>query len=289
MTTINTIVGPIEVGIRPRQYSPNDLEAFQQVELLLRNAGMDVDHEHASENAKPITDYFEKNRQIAISVQTIVDFVNANPTLFKFRTPAQRRFDAVVATEGSDRGQQILNYLAGQRTLVNSGDELYQNGAELLQELHGRPINSETVGHAIGRISAPSSRFDTRRRGQLHFASEPARKLSQAAQQDDPNRKPGQLFSRSEVNKTHADYLRERNQASQSDEPTPEMQLSKEEATWRKLTNDLLGFGTHSQQAQIKALVTGRRTQGASWRQTFEATEKLVNTFKRAVIVRYAG
>jgi hypothetical protein len=272
-----------------RQYSLTDLAAFQQVEPLLRNAGMDVDHEHAAANAKPITDYFEKNRNIAISVQTIVDFVNANPTLFKFRTPAQRRFDVVVANEGVERGQQMLDYLARQKQLVNSGDLLCENAAELLQELHGRAIDSQTVLAAIGRISAPSSKFDTRRRGQLHFVQASTHKLSHAAQQDDPNRKFGQFLDPSTVNKTPADYLRERNLASQANEQTPEVQLSKEEASWRQLTNDLLRFGTHSQQAQIKALVDGHKAQGVSWRQTFEASEKLVNTFKRAAMVRYAG
>lgn len=282
---INTIVGPVEIGVLPREYSQNDLEAFRQVESLLRNAGMDVDHEYATANSKPITDYFEKNRQIAISVQSIVDFVNANPTLFKFRTPAQRRFDQAVATEGSERGQQMLEYLAGQRSLINTGDQLFENAAELLQELHARPINSESVLQAIGRISAPSSRFDTRRRGQLHFAQAPARKLSPAAQQDDPDRKFGQFLDPSTVNKTPADYLRERAQVSQPDQPTPEVQLSAEESKWRALCNDLCNYGTHGQQVQIRKLMNDSRTEGKSFRETYGLCELLVNQFKRRMVV----
>ena len=271
--TMNTIVGPVQIGVPTREYSSTDLAAFQQVEPLLRNAGMDVDHEYAVANAKPITDYFENNRNTAISVQSIVDFVYAKPKLFKIRTPAQRRFDAVVATEGVLRGQQMLDYLAGQRSLINSGDQLFENAAELLQELHGRPITPESVHAAIGRISAPTSRFDTRRRGQLHFAHGPARKLSQAAQQDDPNRKHGvfiEKFSNGPASLHH-------NHAHDT-EDTPTTPATITGAAQSEALS--IRGNTHSQTVMLqKIFVTKLGTTDVDWNATLEARRRMQQEF----------
>jgi len=280
MTTIQTSVGPVQVGPAPRQYSQEDLAQMDQAEQQLRAAGMDfTTAENATKNANLIGDYFQANPHLRVTVESIIHFVNGNNTSFLWRSPAQQRFDRVVAVQGAERGQQILGYLAKQTQLVNTGEELYDNAAELLEELHGRPIDSPNILNAIGRISAPTSRFDTRTRRQLHFVPQPKQEhYGRHSASDDPNRKPGQFIT--DANKTPAQYKAEI-LASQA-QPSQDGDSAATISTAAQREAESLQGATHAETTQIRRVMVFKPgTTETDWPSTLNARKNLQAALNR--------
>jgi hypothetical protein len=270
---ISTIIGDVEVGLPPRQYSEADYQQLTDAETQLKAAGMDFTTvDGVTKNSNLVSDYLQANRNVPVTVSNIILFVNANNTSFVWRTPAQQQFDRVIATEGRDRAQQMLDYLAGQRQLVNSGEELHLNAAELLQELHGREINKDSIQQAIGRISAPTSRFDTRHRNQLHFNPNPRKVNPRQHQDDNPNRKTGQFIEG--ANKTPADYAREREEALAKNRPSHPESLAKIEARAKTEAESLRG-NTHSQDTQLARVFVSKPNGEIDWCATAAARKRM--------------
>jgi len=274
MTTIQTSVGPVQVGPAPRHYSQEDLAQMDQAEQQLRAAGMDFTTvENATKNANLIGDHFQANPHLLVTVESIIRFVNGNNTSFLWRSPAQQRFDRVVAVQGAERGEQIRHYLAKQNQLVNTGEELYDNAAELLEELHGRPVDSANILNAIGRISAPTSRFDTRTRRQLHFVPQPKKQhYGHHSASDDANRKPGQFVT--DANKTVHQYKAEI-LASQA-QPSQDGDSAATISTAAQREAESLQGAYHSETAMIQRVMVFRPgTTETDWVKTLSARKNM--------------
>jgi hypothetical protein len=166
--------------------------------------------------------------------------------------------------------------------LANTGDEFFHNATELLLELRGHDITPTAIQAAIGRIGAPSSRFDTRRRRPLHFVQASMRQLSPAAQQDDPNRKPGQFIQG--ANKTPADYAREREAALAKNRPTQPEPVRVIEARAKAEAESLRG-NSHSQDAQLGRIFVNKPGGGIDWPGTLAARKAMQARFSNRSIL----
>src|SRR6266853_1248029 len=112
-----------------REFTESEAQQIYEAEKGLRDAGLDVDHEHAEQNANLILNYFQQNPHVSVTVASIYTFVEVNKTQFKWLSPAQREYDKVAA-ENPQAAQQLADWLAKQGkpgTLVNSGEEFFLN------------------------------------------------------------------------------------------------------------------------------------------------------------------
>jgi hypothetical protein len=284
MNTISTILGPQEIGSAPRRYSQQDLAQLEQAEQQLTAAGMDFTAtESAIKNSNLIGDYFEKNRNVAVTVATVIHFVNVNNKDFVWRTPAQREFDNAAATVGKDKAEQITNWLAKQGrpgTLANTGDQFFENAALLLTEIGaGRAVTPETIYQAEGRLNSKPGKT-------LSYVPMPRRAHYGRHTADDlPGRKPGQMFAASEVNKTRSQYHQE-TQAYQNSLNPQARDASVIESEARRAAESLRG-NTHGETEMIQRVVVCKPgTSETDWEKTLGARRNLQSIINKNRQVR---
>ena len=269
-----------------RVFTEQEISEIQAAEAGLRDRGLDVDHEHATHNANLIMEYFEKNPSLPATVQNIYAFIESRKTDFVWRTAAQRAYDR-IAKENPQAAQRLADWLATQGrsgTLVNTGEQGFENAANLLQELRGREINPTTIQQAIVRIGTPTSRFSTRKRPPLHYVPQPRRTevVSRAAKSDDGSPFLGELVRQADGtfrSKTPAEQRRDLEAADSAKSSQAETRtLDASEQAWKNLADNLLHDGTHSQQERVRAVYD--REQGSGWRKVYEACQREINLTK---------
>jgi hypothetical protein len=264
-----------------RVFTEKEISEIQAAEAVLRDSGLDVDHEHANHNANIIMDYFEKNPQMPVTVQSIRAVVDSQKTSFVWRTPAQREYDKIAA-ENPTAAAQLANWFATQGrpgTLENTGDFYFQNSSNLLQELRGREVTTETIAAAIGRIGAPASRFDTRKRPPLHYLPE-SRPMDPRQKQDD-----GIPFLGRDVNEPRWKRIqREREEREARDAASRPSASSVASVAVReaKQKADSLTGATHSETDQLKRIyVTTPGTSEINWPDTLAARLQMQKQFDK--------
>src|SRR5258706_5678613 len=146
-------------------------------------------------NSAFVLDYFTKTWGEDITEANLAQaFPQLRPHL-KFHSKAEIELGKAATSFDDINRKKFLEWFEQQTFLVTEGEQGFQNAANILEELKGREVSKETIAAAIGRIEAPSSRYDTRVRRPLHYV-QTQRQMSPAAQADDPNRKPGEFISK---------------------------------------------------------------------------------------------
>jgi len=79
--------------------------------------------------------------------------------------------------------------------------------------------------------------------------------------------------------------MAEKRAAEEAAKPDAQQALTKEEAQWKAMAEDLLRYGSHANQAAIKRVYDQEIATNSSWRRVFEAVNKVVNDFKRRAAV----
>jgi hypothetical protein len=277
-----------------RVFTEQEISEIQAAEAGLRDSGLDVDHEYATHNANLIMEYFEKNPSLPATVQNIYAFIESRKTDFVWRTAAQREYDR-IAKQNPQAAQQLADWLATQGrsgTLVNTGEQGFENAANLLQELRGREINPTTIQQAITRIGTPTSRFSTRKRPPLHYVPQPRRTepVSRAAKEDNGEPFLGRDLVKqadgSYRSKTPAEQRRDMEAAEKAKSQSQTPHLDASERAWKSMADGLLRDGTHSQQARVKAVYDRELYEGSGWRKIYEACKREVNLSKSRSFVR---
>lgn len=255
-----------------REFTQEEIQAITESEAVLRDAGFDVDHEHASANANVILAYFQKNPSVPVTTSAIYALVNANKDRFVWRTPAQREYDK-IARENPTAAAQLSAWLETQGRpgqLVNDGsDQAFENSSLLLVELRGREINSQRIHEATGRIAYKPGR-------QLHYIPTP-RAVDPRSHADD-----GGPFLGRNVNLTPADHKRLAREAAEKANPqsTPTKPTGPVDA-WEDLCNQLLRFGSHSAQANMRELLERGIQQRKSFREIYAEMNALKKSYER--------
>jgi hypothetical protein len=261
-----------------RTYSSQELEQVNKAEQMLHAKGLD----EGSERIADLLDgYFQTNRAVPVTVEAIVKLVEAQPGL-KWLSPAELEYRRIAAVNPA-AAEQLADWLAKQGgrpgALIHTGDQGFQNSANILAELRGREINAKTILEAIGRIGAPSSRFDTRKRPPLHYLPTP-RPVDPRQHRDDGNdggRKTNEPYWK------RVQREREEREAAEAKSGVTASTVVRE----AQRTAEELRGNTHSESEQLHRLfVTTSGTSEIDWVQTLAARLNLQKSLNKAQEVR---
>jgi hypothetical protein len=256
-----------------RNYSSKEIEQVNKAEEILRAKGLD----EGTERIVDLLDgYFQTNRAVPVAVEAIVKLVEAQPGL-KWLSAAELEYRRIAA-ENPAAAQQLADWLAKQGkpgTLVNTGEQFFVNMSLLLIELRGRPVDSQRIHEAMGRISFKPGR-------QLHFLPEP-RKKDPRQHQDD-----GTGFLGKHVNEPRWKRVqreREEREAAEAKSGSTASAQSRAAAEAKEKSQQLRG-NTHSESEQIARLFVTTSTNEIDWVQTLAARLNLQKSLNRAQEVR---
>lgn len=256
-----------------RNYSSKEIEQVNKAEEILHAKGLD----EGSERIVDLLDgHFQNNRVVPVTVEAIVKLVEAQPGL-KWLNPVELDYRRIAA-ENTAAAQQLADWLAKQGkpgTLVNTGEQFFANMSLLLIELRGRPVDSQRIHEAMGRISFRPGR-------QLHFVPEPRKQDPRQHQAD------GTGFLGTSVNEPRWKRVQrereEREAADRAKQPGAAQSVTVREAQRR--AEGLTG-STHSETEQLQKLfVTIPGTSEIDWPSTEAARLNLQKSLNKAQEVR---
>src|SRR5882762_3084587 len=166
---MTTSIQEIYESNKVRQYTQADAEQLAEARKELVSARLDLDGAGYQKNRDLIDEFFQKNRNLQVTVANIYKAVEQRKSEFVWFSPAQFEYNKVAA-ENPTATQKLVDWLAASQgkpgTLVNDGNAAYENLTMLLIELRGRPVDSQRIHEVIGRISFKPGR-------QLHYLPEP--------------------------------------------------------------------------------------------------------------------
>ncbi len=246
------------------------------------------------QNADFILNYFVNVWKQDITEQNLnTAWEHIRPHL-KIYTPAQAEYFKAANRE-TDRANQLVNWLATHGgkpgTLVNTGDQYFENLSLLLGTLQGYEISTPRIQDAENRIANRAGR-------KLHYVPTPRREMgtiTEAARNDDgtPFVTSGLTLQRDgTLGKSPADYAREARARSERDAEAANQQRTGASAQSRtaaeaKSKAEGLRGNTHSEDAQIgRIFVTTPGTSDINWPATLDARLALQKSLNRAQEVR---
>lgn len=243
------------------------------------------------ENANLVRDYFTKTWNEVITEETLTRALPALRPHLKFKSAARVEFEKAASAE-SDRASQLDQWLQAHGgkpgTLVNSlySDETYENMALLLGTLGGYEISTPRISDAINRIQNRPGR-------KLHYIEAPRKtEPTSRAAKDSPGTdstnwlgdmvKTPEGYRSKTVHEQRRDRDREAAEAAKSQPQTSALDTS--EQAWKRMADDLLQDGTHSQQARVRAVYDAE--QGNGWRRVYEACKREAGLYRNSRSIR---
>src|SRR5467141_2056140 len=278
------------VDLTPRQYSTQDDQQFAQAGKLLRDNRLDLfTADGAKRSLELMDEWFQAHRSVPVSVESIFRAVEERKQDFTWLTPAQHAWYS-AAEANPQLANDLATYVAGTSgrpgSFIKDGDPLFENLLGLFKELQSRrePVSAQSIAHAENRIAnrpGPKLKYVAAER-----RTTPVSPAAKEMSDYDPKQQVSALFGDMVKNadgswrsKTFAEQRADREAAEAAAQPTEREQLSADEAYWKSKAESALSFGTHGQQEAIRQVFN--QTSG-SWRQRFEAVNKVVNMYKRS-------
>ena len=193
----------------------------------------DIVHDGSADdqaNSELLLNYFCNTWPNVISEKTLTQAFAALKPLLRFKSVARLEAEK-AARENSTISQKFADWFDNQSVIVREGEDGYLNFAQLLRELRGREVTTDTIFQAMGRISYRPGR-------QLVY-------ITKRKQLDDPNYKPGRFIEPSEPLWKQDRDRREREAAEKNQASKP--QLSADELRWKQMADEKLGcYRCHS-------------------------------------------
>lgn len=238
------------------------------------------------DNSNLIVDYFTKTWGEDITEANLAQaFPQLKPHL-KFLSESEIELRKTAAVSDPTLTTRFAEWFEKQTFIVKDGEFGFENANNLLQELRGRDTAGKDfntlVLQAIGRIEAPTSRFDTRVRRPLHYV-QTQRHMSPAAQADDPDRKPGEFISKQGMKRFAdgswgKDYAAERAAAAAKNNPTATDSEKLREAQARQDAENIRGNSRYQDSLLSKTFVTKPGTSDIDWTATAAARRVLLRS-----------
>lgn len=138
-----------------REFTQQELTAFQQALDALGKNGLDIDYEGSGRNADLLMKYFE---QTSVTVAAIYQVVEQHKNEFAWLSPARQTWNKEsVPLSPADR-DRILNYVRSSKNLKSDGDNLFVNAIALVQWLvsHGYSAASANLDVTLSQVAAQS-------------------------------------------------------------------------------------------------------------------------------------
>jgi len=256
-----------------REYTGRDVEQVNRAEQELRARGLDESNERVVEL---VDHYFQTNRGVSVMAEAIVKLVEAQPG-FKWLSQAELEYRK-IASENPAAAEQIANWFVATQgrpgTLENTGDSYFLNALNLLQELRGRDINSKTIQEAIGRIEAPTSKFDTRKRLPLRYLSV-SRPVDPRQHQDDGTG----FLGKTPVNEPRWKRISRERSEREANQPDAAAVTSAAVREAKQKAESIAG-STHAETDQLRKLFVTAGTD-IDWVQTWASREQMQKQFNK--------
>ena len=245
-----------------RQYTQQDLQQILEAEKVLRSKGLIVDDADGKEltthNAERVAAYFDLNRTIPITVETMLKACELMRDQLHWKSELQLAYEREYNKLTPDQQNQFGSWWFRQKSvLILEGEQGFENAAKLLSWMRGKVFNARGFDLALSNVAASQG---------LHFVYQSTFR---------PGRHSGSDRSfapKSESNLTARDHARRAREAAQA-------KLGKVEppaTDYRKLAEALVGK-THSHTSQIqKVFVTTPGTSEIDWEKTYATRKRAV-------------
>lgn len=265
-----------------RQYTQADAKLFDEAEKRLAANRLDVKGPGATRNLDLIDEFFQKNRNVPVTLQNIYRAVEERKSEFVWLSPAEAEWYQ-TAQQNLELANQLAAHLAthGQvGRLVNDGDQLFENLTLLFKEIHSRreSVSSQTIAAAEDRIAHRPGR-------QLHRVPQPRRTepISPAAKSDDGTPFLGRNLNEPEwVRRSRERSERESKQAASQRSAASATLAAVREA--QRQAEELRG-NSHAESDQLNKIFVTVGTE-IDWVQTLAARQQMQKQFNKQQAVR---
>jgi hypothetical protein len=222
-------------------------------------------------NAELVLNYFCNTWPNVISEKTLTQAFAALKPHLRFKSAARLEAEK-AARENSTISQKFSEWFDAQNIIVKDAtDQGYLNFAQLLRELRGREVTTDTIFQAMGRISYRPGR-------QLAY-------VQKKGKQVDPSYRPGQFIT--DYNVTPGEHQRRLRASRTQEQESPAARHSRDQAAAQSEAESLRGW-SHSENAQLSRIfVTDEKTREIDWVATRNARLKLQKTFENRRATSY--
>jgi hypothetical protein len=255
-----------------RVYSPAEQQAFTDAEDELRASGLLVDGRTpvAVKNAEIIFNYFETHLDIPVTVENIRAVVKGYVDHLTWTSQVAKDYQKSDTAEIA-----LVNRWLEQgsgRLLISGGEQGRENTLNLLNycrkvggvDWHNLSKGLEVLNPMSSGVNAPtlhwkavtpSSGF-TNRTGLPNHAEKP---------QPEPEKKNDRQYIHGRLNRAWKDP-----------NAPPAVQVDPDEGGgWRRVCEALAKDGSHSEQAEITAVMERARTNGKSWQEVYQLMQQV--------------
>jgi hypothetical protein len=238
---------------------------FAQEHNIIHDGSVD---DHA--NAELVLRYFCETWPNVISHQTLTQAYPMLKPHLKFKSAARLEAEK-AAQENSTIAQKFADWFDNQSVIVREGEDGYLNFAQLLRELRGREVTTDTIFQAMGRISYRPGR-------QLAY-------VQKERKQVDPTYRPGQFLS--DYNVSPGEHQRRLRASRTQENESQAARHSRDQAAAMSEAESLRGW-SHSENDQLSRIfVTDEKTREIDWVATRNARLKLQKTFENRRATSY--
>jgi hypothetical protein len=242
-----------------RQYTQQELKAFNDAEQQLRAKGLIVDEadkEDFDVNIKLIQAYFDQNLHAPITVQSILAACDQMKDQLRWKSAAQVKYETEYNKLTQAQKDQFGAWWYSQKkTLVLEGDQGFENAEKLLSWMKGKPFTNHNFVLAVGNLANSVG---------LHFQRESTFRASRHSGSD------SSFMPKNQVNLSERDHKRLRDQAAAAaagnTKPAP--------ATNYKALCEGIRGKTHSMTDQISKLFVFENGQ-INWEQTYLSRRRM--------------
>jgi hypothetical protein len=222
-------------------------------------------------NARLVARYFQETWGEDVTEANLdLAFPQLKPYL-KFKSAARLEAEK-AAQENPTIAQKFADWFDNQNVIVREGEDGYLNFAQLLRELRGREVTTDTIFQAMGRISYRPGR-------QLAY-------IQKERKQVDPSYKPGQFLS--DYNVTPGEHQRRLRASRTQENESQAARHSRDQAAAQHEAEKLRSGYSHAEDAQVsKLFVTDPQTREIDWVATKNARLAMLQRFanRRARLV----
>jgi hypothetical protein len=235
-------------------------------------------------NGEVVANYFQNTWNEDITEPNLNTAFEALRPHLKMDSPARQ--EAQRLAQGYFDSQALAAWFDEQTLLSKDGDEGHRNFAELISELQLQhlPATDVNIQSAIMSIQHATQggsvgKFSTRNRRPFVYAQKAKERQKSFHQATDDGKNP---FSTSEMvktsdggyrSKTPQEQRRDAELAEAAKNPTPKTRGP--EDAWETACNELLRFGSHSAQANMRELYERGIERGKSFREIYSEMNKL--------------
>jgi hypothetical protein len=264
-----------------REFTEQDFQILDQAQAAIRLRGIDIENtEEGKKNGALIIKSFQDNSNVPVTLDGVISVVNqlADKLIFKSKIAKQLASSQLTAEEMDN----LQDFMRRKPVVKLDGSEDGFHNAVLLVEWLRRykfPINFDSLSKALEGF-AYSQSTDPK---QLLRWLEPARTSPRGrwSQDDDPTRKPGQLFTE-ERSSVWTASGRKNHAKDPENQPKPVVPVpDSSEAQWKKMADEKLGMGrTHSQKAELQEVYDNALATTTSYRKVYEAVSRVVKRYQ---------